>query len=932
MVSWLALAAFAVGSVGSALLGQTVFMSTQTIESMDPWAALDPGPTRTPQTNQWLGDTLDAVTPGMLLHQRSLDRGEFAQWDPYVAGGAAGASIPDDATFSPLSLPWYVLPGTAAPGAVKILEIATVTLGMSLLLRRFRLPSAAWALSSLVYSSSAFMVAWTNWPQTRVAALIPLLFWAVDKVATERRAGGVLALAAVVASMLAGGFPAVTGFALYAAGAYAVVRALAEERTLRALSGAAVRLVAGLVAGAGLMAWQLLPFAHQALNVVDFSVRQQTPSRHLEWEALATIVVPEIFGGPVGAFWGIHRNPVETFSYVGAATFALLLTAVALLAPARKTRLLNRFSLIALGVCVVLVYIGGPPLALFQHLPVFSNNAIGRLTVLVGFFSAVIAGVAFAAVLAPRTSPAPVVDADLVEERATTPSSLWSGHGVRRRLAVAAALLTIAAITVRDAAATVPPEQWPHIESALARAGAFFAITAVLVVVAQVVRRGRLVTTSIIGLIVPLLILWPALGVTSVWWPKGPPEYFYPTTPSHDFLAANLGHDRYMTVDWTMFPGTSSAYELRAANGHTFHTVEWKDLLRAADPDVMTTPTFSTLKGDNLEQALASPVLDRLAVRFVALSPRSKLPGNLEVIRRSTERVLLAEGEVARAHVTGPLRGVIFTLPDGMDIGPTGASITLEVTSSDGTEVARARHAFSSPYPPAQIWLPLSAGSVPLDEPLEIEVSVVGADHPVAFAGDSRADVALEVVRPASDNLRVAHTGDATVLERLSVMDRIRWAGRELVHEDPDAAVRRLASVGLDRETVVLQDPDDAIGAAGSTAVVDVLHDGADVIEVAVDASDDGWLVVADSFRGGGWSAYLDGGEVRLVDADHAMAAVAVPPGRHTVRLVYDAPGLRAGMAVALVTLMSLTAMVVAPLVVRRSRTAPDTSDETTPT
>src|SRR5450756_2132286 len=168
----------------------------------------------------------------MLLHQHSLSTGEFAGWDPYVAGGAASASIPDDATFSPLSLPWYALPYTYAPGAVKLLEIAAVTLGMSLLIRDSHLPSATWALGSLVYSSSAFMVAWTNWPQTRVAAMIPLLFWSVDAAVCRRRWRDLAPLALVTATMLAGGFPAVTGMAAYAVGAYAVARVLVSTRAV----------------------------------------------------------------------------------------------------------------------------------------------------------------------------------------------------------------------------------------------------------------------------------------------------------------------------------------------------------------------------------------------------------------------------------------------------------------------------------------------------------------------------------------------------------------------------------------------------------------------------------------------------------------------------------------------------------------------------
>jgi len=61
---------------------------------------------------------------------------------------------------------------------------------------------------------------WTNWPQTRVAALIPALFWTVERLIQRRRPGDVALVAVVIGSMLFGGFPAVTGWALYFAGIY----------------------------------------------------------------------------------------------------------------------------------------------------------------------------------------------------------------------------------------------------------------------------------------------------------------------------------------------------------------------------------------------------------------------------------------------------------------------------------------------------------------------------------------------------------------------------------------------------------------------------------------------------------------------------------------------------------------------------------------
>jgi uncharacterized membrane protein YfhO len=53
-----------------------------------------------------------------------------------------------------------------------------------------------------------------------------------------------------------------------------------------------------------------------------------------------------------------------------------------------------------------------------------------------------------------------------------------------------------------------------------------------------------------------------------------------------------------------------------------------------------------------------------------------------------------------------------------------------------------------------------------------------------------------------------------------------------------------------------------------------------------------------------GWRATVDGEPARLLRADGRHRAVAIPPGRHTVRLKYEPPWLWPGVAL---TLLSVT-------------------------
>src|SRR5207302_11265999 len=116
-------------------------------------------------------------------------------------------------------------------------------------------------LAGLVFGTSGFMVMWSNWPQTRVAALIPPLFWAVERLAQRLRLIDVALVAAVVASLLLGGFPAVTVWALELAALYFLVRIAASYRhdVARAMRGVGMGIL-GVGVGVVLAMIQLLPF------------------------------------------------------------------------------------------------------------------------------------------------------------------------------------------------------------------------------------------------------------------------------------------------------------------------------------------------------------------------------------------------------------------------------------------------------------------------------------------------------------------------------------------------------------------------------------------------------------------------------------------------------------------------------------------------
>ncbi|WP_168800531.1 hypothetical protein [Cellulomonas telluris] len=913
VVAWASLVLFVVLAVGPSLLGRTVFLGVDVLDGFDPWRSTDPAPATV--VNAMVGDTVDAVVPRTVLVAEGMRAGEYVRWNPYVAGGAPVLPLPDNAPFSPLSLPWYLVPATYAPGLVKVLEVAVVAVGMHLLVRRFGLPSASGAVGSLVYVSSGFMVAWTNWSQTRVAALVPLLFWAVDRAVVERRPRDVVPLALVVAAMVAGGFPAVLGWALYAAAAYALVRALALRRgTAQVVRSGAVA-ATGVLAGAGLLAFQLVPFVRNTLAVVDTSLRRQE-GQHLDWTALATTVVADVLGGPVEARWATTDNGIENFSYIGVAALVLVLCALVRWRPSATLPGVKGTLVVSAAVTGVLVYLGGPLLHAAQQLPVFDNSFVGRMRFLLAFYVAVLAAAGYAQVVA---SLHPLGSAPAA---ATTPRSVRAQRVVAAVCVVGVAGLV--AVVARVLGWVPEPSRAPLVREALV--AALLAVVSGGLVLLAVRRRGP--TAAVVaGVAVPLLVLVPAVDVARSWWPNVPTSAFYPSTPTHEYLAEHLEHDRYITVGQAMMPGSNTLYRLRSADGHAFHAPQWMDLLRTADPDVRwgVSGTYTSLTVGDVDSSLASPVLDRLGVRYAVLPAALPVPGAWEAGTPGGTTVTLgADGGSVRGSVAGPLLGVALTTPDGVHVGADGATVRLELRDDDGRPVARAERTLEGSSADPQLWIAVAA-DVPAGEEVEVVVTAEGLTAPLVLAADDTGRVVLDVRRPVGETLTVVSTGGATVVERAGSLPRIRWAAREVVVEDPQDRLEALAGGRVPDDAVLLQHAEDAAGVRASTADLDVVEDGTGTITVAVEASDAGWLVIADSMQASqGWSAQVDGRSVPLVDAEHAGAAMLVPAGRHEVALTFTTPGSGVGAVVsaAVATTLAGGALVSWVTARRRRRTA----------
>ena len=475
--SYLLLAGFVLLTLGPALLGRGALVDLDILTRFRPFVALD-GRSSAPFIT-FRGDTIDYYLPGIAAIKQAFFAGDFPTWAPYEVGGAPLASLPNHGALSPLSIPYYLLPLWLAPAYVKLGEFVVAIGGMVAFLGRHGVSRGAGVLAGILFVSSGFMMMWTNWPHTRVAALIPLLFWAFERLIQERRARDVVVVSAVVASMLLGGFPAVTAFSLTLAGVYVLVRVWSQYGSNLRAVGVLGRAAGGVLLGVGLAAVQILPFVRY-LDQLGLQDRDYV-GEHLPLALFLTTVVPDAIGLSVNSSQRYGPvNPIEAVGFLGAVALVLAVSAVVLRVPrgAAPDRSPRWFLGVAAAVVAAAVWVGGPILWALQHLPSYAKNFIGRATSVFGFLGAALAGIGFDRLLrwvSPDRQPGP--------DDAQEPEARSGGARIRSFLVPAAILVGVAlfGVMVVDAAYKYAPAQGMTVH--LGRA---LRVPAVLLVVAVV--------------------------------------------------------------------------------------------------------------------------------------------------------------------------------------------------------------------------------------------------------------------------------------------------------------------------------------------------------------------------------------------------------------------------------------------------------------
>lgn len=932
------IAVFVAITLGPSLIGRRTFLSVNLLNRYFPWQATGGGDVVGHQA--CTADTVDNIVPGIAFIREAWSHGHFGNWQDLVSGGGPLGSVPNVGLYTPLALPYFFLPLWLAPVVVKVLELTVSIGGTYLFLRRFDVSKPAATLAGFIFATSGFMVVWTNWPQTRVAALIPALFWAAERVVRSRRPLDVALIAAVIASMLLAGFPAVTAWSIWLAGIYVVVRIVALYRhdvpaAVRTFAVAA----AGLALGVCLSAFQLLPFLSQYGNT-DLSYRDRAGLGGLNLSGLLTLGAPDlnglcIVGGPEQLMAG---NAVEFVSYIGAAALVLAIRG-AISGFGRSSNAKGVRSVVVVGaVFIIALVYWSPTLRSFtSELPIFSNNPSPRLRSILGFLLAVLAGLGFDWMIrgdaadSAHDDDGDAVDGDRDEPHTASPPGSDSGTSPTRQRVIEAlgwAAFVIAALVVlrQTRGQSIAGGYFGAVVHRLVVPAILGALA--LVIVGVVALRRFVPTRFGIGprtvafVAIPLLVVVPATSFFHTFLPGDDRDNFFPETAAHEFLDKHLGHDRYASAGGVLFPATAVYYGQRTVTGHQFTEPEWSDLLELIDPAVMQSSTFSVFGSLSVDTVQNSHILDRMAARYFAHAPYF-VTGTFVPFRDADEVISVAPGESVTCTVApGPLRGVNIYVaePYVATHAEVGAQVDITVTSGDETLTSGrflGPEAAGGPTP-----VPLAGEELAVNGPTSVTITASGSDGPLLLSGTDGEPVCA-AIRPTDDGLRLVFADAATVIyERSTALERIRWAANSIVIADPAERLAALQS-GVADDTVVL----DAEGAAtdGQPADVEIIEDHGGHIELDVDAEGAGYVVVADAMQSPGWRVIVDGEPAELVAADHAMVAVATPAGQHHIEFRYTPPRQRLGIAVSILAVLTTIALVVWD--VRYLRRRRDSSD-----
>jgi hypothetical protein len=370
--------------VGQGLLPGRTLSGSDFLLSSVPWQSSKPASVPGLGTNFELADAADVFQP-FLQHTRAQLPG-VPLWDPFLMAGRPLLADMQSATFSPFSLPSYVLPFWKSLAVAAILKLFVAALGTFVLARALRMRFGGALLSGVVFAFGTFYVTWLAWPLSSVYAFIPWALAATELLVRRPSRLTFAGLAAVVGLQFLGGFPEASFHLVFATVVFFLFRVLLlHRREPRRVLRTGGLFVGALALGGALAAVVLAPFLEFLVHSGDLSQRAHVAAGYWPRKYLGALFLHDYWGRPtqvdLAAFMQVRGW------YAGAAT--LILAAAALLL--RLTA--ERIAVVVFALFCACMVLGIPPVfGIVSALPLFDVAHNERMLIYVLLSLALLAG------------------------------------------------------------------------------------------------------------------------------------------------------------------------------------------------------------------------------------------------------------------------------------------------------------------------------------------------------------------------------------------------------------------------------------------------------------------------------------------------------------------------------------------------------------
>ncbi len=340
-----------------------------------------------------------------IAHVSMSGTGVIPLWNPYIFGGQPLVANSQSALFYPPNLLLFFFdPGTIATLRV-FFNLFIIILFGYLLGLQLGLSVIGSVIISAAFALSGPVIVWLGHPHANVFSWFPFLMWSGEKIVRSERKwlwAGIFSIGTGISIL--GGHPETVFHMLMIIALYFFLRLVFSGTKNLSVKKSSILLVTGLICGILIASVQLIPFS-------DFLFRSSTLNQGgrgdhggpLFWSdsapgnltGLGTLVYPDLFGNPPDRTF---RSPAKSVSNYNenAIYFGLIPLSFFIFVLFRKknpviVKILAFISAFSLGVAWRL-----PVFEVFNHLPIFSIVANGRLKIFFVFTSIIIAGYGYA--------------------------------------------------------------------------------------------------------------------------------------------------------------------------------------------------------------------------------------------------------------------------------------------------------------------------------------------------------------------------------------------------------------------------------------------------------------------------------------------------------------------------------------------------------